>query len=112
LQRRHVVDRGEPVVEGLEPDPGLGGLAFGPLVAIEAQLGGVGEVGAELEEERAEILVEASTGRTPARCLREQVLFRRPPVRTGRAGFLASRLSSDLFHRRGSWSPAALTEDI
>ena len=33
-----------------------------------------------------------------------QVLFRRPPARTGRAGFPASRLSSD-FHERGSWSP-------
>ena len=33
-----------------------------------------------------------------------QILFRRPPTRTGRAGFLASRLSSD-FHGRGSWSP-------
>ena len=30
LQRRYVVDCGEPVVEGLEPDPGLGRLAFAP----------------------------------------------------------------------------------
>ena len=51
--------RGEPVVQRLEPDPSLGGLAFGPLVAVDAQLGGVGEVGAELEEERAEVAVHA-----------------------------------------------------
>jgi hypothetical protein len=34
-------------------------LAFGAFVAVDAQLGGVGEVGAELDEERAEILIEA-----------------------------------------------------
>ena len=34
-------------------------VSHGPLVAVEAQLGVVGEVGAELEEERAEIVVLA-----------------------------------------------------
>ena len=34
-----------------------------------------------------------------------RVLFRRPPARTGRASFLASRLSSDLFRECGSWLP-------
>lgn len=58
LQPVHIVDGGEPVVQRGEPDPGLGGLAFGPLVAVDAQLGGVGEVGAELDEERAEILID------------------------------------------------------
>jgi hypothetical protein len=43
-------------------------------------------------------------GRRRGAC-RVQVLFRRPPARTGRASFPASRLSSDLFHRRGSWWP-------
>jgi hypothetical protein len=59
LHRHRVVDGGEPGVQGGEPDCRLGGLAFGPLVAVEAQLGVVGEVGAELEEERAEIVVDA-----------------------------------------------------
>ena len=58
LQAGRVVTRGEPVVEGLEADPGLGRLAFGPLVAVDAQLGVVGEVGAELDEERPEVGVE------------------------------------------------------
>jgi hypothetical protein len=43
LHRVHVVDRGEPVVQRGEPDPSLGGLAFGPLVAVDAQLGVIGE---------------------------------------------------------------------
>jgi hypothetical protein len=43
----------------MNPMRGLGGLAFGPLVAVEAQLGVVREVRTELEEERAEIGVEA-----------------------------------------------------
>ena len=59
LQRRRVIDCGEPVIQRLEGDAGLGGLAFGPLVAVEAQLGVVREIGAELEEERPEIVVEA-----------------------------------------------------
>ncbi len=40
-------------------DPGLGGLPFGPLVAIEAQLGVVGKIRTELQEERAEVRVHA-----------------------------------------------------
>src|SRR5215218_3035603 len=59
LDSGHVLAGGEPVVQRLEPDAGLRGLAFGPLVAVDAQLGGVGEVGAELEEERAEVGVHA-----------------------------------------------------
>ena len=39
--------------------PFLGQLPLDVLVAVDAQLGVVGEVGAELEEERAEVLVEA-----------------------------------------------------
>ena len=63
LEPVHVLDRGEPVVQRLEADPGLGGLAFGSLVAVDAQLGGVGEVGAELEEERAEVARPRSRSR-------------------------------------------------
>lgn len=58
LQPRGVVAGGETVVERLEPDPGLGCLAFGPLVAVDAQLGVVREVGGELDEERPEVLVD------------------------------------------------------
>ena len=50
LQPVHVVDGGEPIVERFEADTGLGGLAFGPFVAVDAQLGGVGKVGAELDD--------------------------------------------------------------
>ena len=46
------------VVERLEGDARLGCLPLGPLVAVDAQLGVVGEVGAELEEERAEVVVD------------------------------------------------------
>jgi len=62
----------EPVADGLhrgrvvyggEADASLGGLPLGPLVAVDAQLGGKREVGAEPEEERAEVVVEAA--RTP-----------------------------------------------
>ena len=59
LQAVGVIDRGEPVVEGVERDPGLGGLALGPMVAVEAQLGVEREVGAELHEERAEVVIDA-----------------------------------------------------
>jgi hypothetical protein len=59
LQRRRILDRGEPIVQRLERDAGLGGLAFGPLVPVEAQLGVIREVGAELHEERAEVVIDA-----------------------------------------------------
>jgi hypothetical protein len=57
LQGSRVADRGEAVVQCLEPDAGPGGLPLGPVVAVDAQLGVVGEVGAELQEERAEVAV-------------------------------------------------------
>jgi hypothetical protein len=44
LQGRRIIDGGEPVVQRREPDPGLGGLPFGPFVAVDAQLGVVGEI--------------------------------------------------------------------
>ncbi len=53
-----LVERGEGVVQRGEPDPRLGSLPLGPLVAVEAQLGVVGEVGTELEEERTEVGVD------------------------------------------------------
>ena len=54
-----VLDRGEPVVQRLERDASLGGLTLRPVVAVDAQLGVIRKVGAELEEERAEIVVVA-----------------------------------------------------
>jgi hypothetical protein len=54
-----VVDGGEGVVQRGEADPSLGRLPFGPLVAVDAQLGVEGEVAAELEEKRAEVLIHA-----------------------------------------------------
>ena len=59
LQPVHVVDGGETVVQRGEPDTRLGGLALRPMVAVDAQLGVVREVGAELHEEWAEIVVVA-----------------------------------------------------
>ncbi|WP_427019306.1 hypothetical protein ACQCSX_22885 (plasmid) [Pseudarthrobacter sp. P1] len=44
LQRGRVLDRGEGVVQGGEPESGLARLVLGPVVAIDAQLCVVGEV--------------------------------------------------------------------
>jgi len=44
LQAGRVITGGEAVVERLEADPGLGCLALGRLVAVDAQLGCVGEI--------------------------------------------------------------------
>ena len=55
LQPPRVGTRQDPVVQGLEGDPPLGELPLHVLVAVEAELGGVGEVGAELQEERPEV---------------------------------------------------------
>jgi hypothetical protein len=49
----------EPIVERLEGDAALRQLAFQILVAVEAELGRIGKIGAELEEERAEVPVVA-----------------------------------------------------
>jgi hypothetical protein len=59
LQRGHVIDRGEGVVQRGEADPCLLRLPLRPVIGIKAQLGGIGEVAAELDEERAEILIHA-----------------------------------------------------
>ena len=48
----------DAVVQRLEGDAFLGQLPLDVLVAVEAQLGVVGKVGAELEEERAEVAVD------------------------------------------------------
>ena len=47
------------VVESLEGDALLGQLPLDVFVAVDAKLGVVGEVGAELQEEGAEVVVEA-----------------------------------------------------
>src|SRR5215472_14778259 len=59
LYSRRVAGGGEPVVQGGEADPGLGRLPPGVLVAVDAQPGRVGEIGAELDEERAEVVIDA-----------------------------------------------------
>ena len=59
LERGHVIDGGEGVVQRLEPDTGLGRLPFRPFVAVDAQPRVVGKVGAELDEERPEVGVHA-----------------------------------------------------
>jgi hypothetical protein len=87
LQGGRVVAGGEAVGQLGEPDPRPLRLPLGPLMAVEPDLGRVGEVGADLDERRAEALIPQGVGRPSARCLRAQVLFRRPPTRTGRAGF-------------------------
>ena len=47
------------IVQGLEGYSLLGQLSLDVLMAVDAQFGVVGEVGAELEKERAEVLVDA-----------------------------------------------------
>ena len=59
LQARGIGAGEDAVVQRLEGDAFLGQLPLDVLVAVDAQLGVVGEVGAELEEERAEVLVDA-----------------------------------------------------
>jgi len=59
LQPARVGAAEDAIVEGLEGDPLLGQLPLGILVAVDAELGVVGEIGAELEEERPEVLVDA-----------------------------------------------------
>src|ERR687888_286317 len=49
----------DAIIQGLKGDAFLGQLPFDVFVTIEAKLGIVGEVGAELEKERAEVLVDA-----------------------------------------------------
>src|SRR3954470_5999850 len=49
----------DAIVERLEPHPALGKLALEVLVAVDAELGVVREIGAELQEERPEVLVHA-----------------------------------------------------
>ena len=59
LQGGRVIDGGERVVQRGEAEAGLGRLALGPLIAIDAQLGVEREVATELQEERAEVLIDA-----------------------------------------------------
>ena len=49
----------DAVVERLERHPALAKLALEVLVAVDAELGVVGKIGAELQEERPEVLVHA-----------------------------------------------------
>ena len=57
LQACGIVGGGEPVGQLGEPDPGVGGLAFGPLVPVDPNLGRVREVGADLDERRPEVVI-------------------------------------------------------
>jgi hypothetical protein len=86
LQAGRVVAGGEAVRQFGEADPGPPRLPFGPLMTVEPDLGRVGEVGADLDERRAEALipqVEVVAGHPPAG-LGEGELRRRcagfPPV--------------------------------
>src|ERR1019366_8461699 len=54
-----VLTKSKAVIQRFERDARVGGLAFGPLVAVDAQLGVVGKVGAELDEEWPEVAVNA-----------------------------------------------------
>ena len=57
LQRGRISAGGEPVGQLGEPDAGLDGLPFGPLVAVDPDLHRIREVGADLDERRPEIVV-------------------------------------------------------
>ena len=59
LQSSGVGAAQDAIVEGLKRDPFLGQLSLDVLVSVDAELGVIGEIGAELDEERAEVLVEA-----------------------------------------------------
>jgi len=49
----------DTVVERLECHAPLGKLSFEIFVTVDAELGRVGKVGTELQEERAEVLIDA-----------------------------------------------------
>ena len=53
-----VLTGGEAVGQLGELNPRVGGLAFGPLVSVEPDLDWVGEVGADLDERRPEVVVQ------------------------------------------------------
>jgi hypothetical protein len=57
LEAGRVGGVGEPVGQLAEPDPRLAGLAFGPLVPVDPDLDRVREVGTDLDERRAELVV-------------------------------------------------------
>ena len=57
LQRGRVLAGREAVGQLGERDPGPGRLPLGPLVPVDPDLGRVGEIGADLDERRAEISV-------------------------------------------------------
>ena len=68
LQPGGVIGGGEPVGQLGEPDPGMGRLALGPLVPVDPDLGRVGEVSADLDEPRTEVVVpevEVIAGHAP-----------------------------------------------
>ena len=57
LHARGVVAGPDAVVERVVGDAALRELAFEPLVPVQTELHGVGKVGAELDEQRAEVAV-------------------------------------------------------
>jgi hypothetical protein len=57
LQPDRVLTGSKAVGQRGEADPGLGGLAFGPLVPACPYLGGVGKPGAQLDKARAEVII-------------------------------------------------------
>jgi len=59
LGARRLLTAQEAVVESLKADPALGELAFEVFVPVDAELGGVGKAGAELQKEGPEVLVDA-----------------------------------------------------
>ena len=59
LQPRGISTREDAVVQRLEGDPFPGQLPFDVLMAVETELGVVGEVGTELDEKRTEVAVYA-----------------------------------------------------
>jgi hypothetical protein len=70
LQGWRVGAGGKTVGQLGETDAGVAGLAFGPLVAVDPDLGRVGKVGADLDERGTEVEVDGgspmTTGGRPA----------------------------------------------
>ena len=59
LQPGDVIAGGEPVIQRGEADPGPGGPGLGIVMPVDQQLGPIGEIRGELEEERPEVLIHA-----------------------------------------------------
>ena len=120
LLQAHRIGTGQyPVVERLKGDPLLGQLPLGVLMAVEADPCGVGEVGGELDEQGAEVLVhqvEVVLVAQPGDLILALSLGKSDHLHSLALGEVADRLDKGMAHRphqrrRGHLGPAVDLEE-